>query len=289
MVIAQVTALLLAWDVLRRRWSGRPPSALAGGNFYLKAQLLLLPGLFFGANITLTNIGIHLTAVNVHVLLRASALPWVVLLGVAVQKEPLPTVGVAAALATLFAGVLLVGAGAGGEVGLPAVVITLLSAACEACHVVSIRRAVVQLRAAAEAAAAGPAGGGGDGEEFLRLLSKMPATGPGISPPGSPTIHAAGGMAVLPRPDRPVVMKAGVVAPRAAAVAAGLHTRVQRAFPRGVVIGSVHVVRACAQAARPWLCRCALRCRSCSCSSSGCRCCSSLLSRWRRWPGRWLG
>ena len=89
--------------------------------------------------------GIHLTDVNVHILLRASELIWVLLLGVAVKLEPCPPRGVIAACAVLMLGVILVSCGAGGEVGASAVGITLLSALFSACHVITIRRAMTAM------------------------------------------------------------------------------------------------------------------------------------------------
>eukprot|EP01052_Picozoa_sp_SAG31_P033502 SAG31_NODE_3797_length_3874_cov_2.483444_1_plen_245_part_00 len=62
-------------------------------------------------------------------------------------KVPSCCLQVALALLILFVGVVFVGAGAGGTVGASAIVITLVSAFCEAAHVVSIRRAVVRLHA----------------------------------------------------------------------------------------------------------------------------------------------
>ena len=89
--------------------------------------------------------GIHLTDVNVHILLRASELIWVVLLSAAAKLEPYPTRDVSAACAVLMVGVILVSCGAGGEVGASAVGITLLSALCSACHVITIRRAMTTM------------------------------------------------------------------------------------------------------------------------------------------------
>lgn len=145
--LAAVSLMLFLRDRLVRLWCrGSQPPAI-GASFGTKAKLLLLPAAFFGGNITLTNLGIHLTAVSVHVLLRASALPWVVILEMAACNAPCPPARICGSLAMLLTGVFLVGAGAGGEVGVAAVLITLLSAFCEAAHVVCIRRAVLQLTA----------------------------------------------------------------------------------------------------------------------------------------------
>lgn len=95
-----------------------------------------------------------MTDVNVHVLLRASELIWVMVLSVAVKLEPCPRRGVSAACATLMLGVLLVSCGAGGEVGALAVGITLLSALFSACHVIAIRRAMTTMIESARAKAA---------------------------------------------------------------------------------------------------------------------------------------
>jgi hypothetical protein len=83
--------------------------------------------------------------VNVHILLRASELIWVVLLSVAAKLEPCPPRDISAACAVLMIGVILVSCGAGGEVGASAVCITLLSALCSACHVITIRRAMTTM------------------------------------------------------------------------------------------------------------------------------------------------
>lgn len=82
---------------------------------------------------------------NVHILLRASELIWVVLLSVAAKLEPCPPRDISAACAVLMIGVILVSCGAGGEVGASAVCITLLSALCSACHVITIRRAMTTM------------------------------------------------------------------------------------------------------------------------------------------------
>ena len=106
-----VVALLLALLGKCRRGA-----AALGGSVWAKAKLLLLPSFFFAANITLTNLGVHLTDVNVHILLRASELPWVVGLGLLFANEPCPSRGVAASCVVLLLGVVLVSCGAGGEV-----------------------------------------------------------------------------------------------------------------------------------------------------------------------------
>lgn len=141
------------------------------GSTRTKARLLLLPSMFFVGNITLTNLGIHLTDVNVHILLRASELIWVVFLGAVSKQEPWPSRGLSAACAMLMLGVVLVSCGAGGEVGALAVGVTLLSALFSACHVITIRRAMITLMesARAEALVEGPAEQ--DDEEEVGLLS----------------------------------------------------------------------------------------------------------------------
>ena len=110
--------------------------------FLLKLKYLFLPALFFSFNIILTNIGISMTSVDVHVLLRSTEIIWFVFLsGMLTTEYPTCYSALSAFITTI--GVILFSWASldNGSVSFEAVVINILSALFSPLQIIFLRRA----------------------------------------------------------------------------------------------------------------------------------------------------
>jgi len=132
-------------DVLRKSW-------VFGQGFLFKCKQLFFPALSFAFVMALTNMGLFLIGdVNIHVLLRASEIFWVVLFAFIIQKET-PTFWTLVCLALLIGGTVLVSLDYSNGTTLAsgnstiAIVINLLSSVASGLMLVLLRKACVVLR-----------------------------------------------------------------------------------------------------------------------------------------------
>jgi len=131
-------------DVLQKSW-------VFGEGFLWKCQHLFFPSLAFALVMSLTNMGLFLIKdVNIHVLLRASEIIWVVLFAFIVQKE-LPTVLTLLCCLLLILGTGFVSLDFSGSMTykiatIVAIIINLLSSMASGLMLVLLRRACLILR-----------------------------------------------------------------------------------------------------------------------------------------------
>jgi len=118
----------------------------SGKYFVFKCKHLCLPSFFFSCNIILTNIGIELTSVDLHILLRATEIIWFVLLTpVFTNDKPTKQAILAAFIVTIGAGALAFSSMDTDSISLAALVINILSAFFTPLQIIFLRRATNQI------------------------------------------------------------------------------------------------------------------------------------------------
>ena len=115
-------------------------------HFFYKCKYLLAPALFFSFNIVFTNIGIQLTSVDLHVLLRSTEIIWFVLLTpIFTNDTPTKQAVFAAFIVTIGATSLVFSDMDAHNISFPALIINILSALFSALQSIFLRRAIDKL------------------------------------------------------------------------------------------------------------------------------------------------
>eukprot|EP01083_Nonionella_stella_P313363 1124621_1 len=114
--------------------------------FKLKCKYLILPSLFFSCNIILTNIGIKLTSIDLHILLRATEIVWFVLLGPLLTKDrPTKHAIIAAFIVTIGSVSLAFSTIDSDNISFEALIINIASAFFTPLQIIFLRRATNKL------------------------------------------------------------------------------------------------------------------------------------------------
>lgn len=116
------------------------------GYFLIKCKYLILPSLFFSFNIILTNIGIELTSIDLHILFRSTEIIWFVLLTpILTNDKPTKQAIIAAFLVTIGSTLLAFSTMNADDISLSALIINILSAFFTPLQIIFLKRATYKL------------------------------------------------------------------------------------------------------------------------------------------------